>query len=48
MVFVELMDGFRHVYEPSMALESLPNDSLFLIDSSDPWYGDIHMYLQTE
>ena len=29
-------------------LESLPDDSLFLIDSSDPWYGDILIYLQTQ
>ena len=31
-----------------MALESLPNDYLFLIDSLDPWYGDILVYLQTQ
>jgi hypothetical protein len=31
-----------------MALESLPNDSLFLIDSSNPWYEDILVYLQMQ
>ena len=31
-----------------MALELLSDDSLFLIDSSDPWYGDILVYPQTQ
>ena len=31
-----------------MALESLPVDSLFIIESLDPWYGDILVYLQTQ
>lgn len=48
LVFVELMDGLPQVSEPSMDLDSLPDDSLFLIDSSDPWYGYILVYLQTQ
>ena len=42
------MAGLPRVSEPSKALESLTHDSLFLIDSSNPWYGDIIVYLQTQ
>ena len=31
-----------------MALDLLCDESLFLIDLSDPWYGDILIYLQTQ
>ena len=31
---------------PSDISDIVPDDSLFLMDSSDPWYGDILMYLQ--
>ena len=27
---------------------SIPDESLFLIGSSDPWYGDFIIYLQTQ
>ena len=48
LVFAKLMVGLPRVFEPSQVLESLPDDSLFLVDSSDPWYGDILVYLQTQ
>lgn len=48
LVFIELMIGLPQVSEPSQELESLLDDSLFLMDSSDPWYGDILVYLQTQ
>ena len=48
LVFTELMAGLPRVSQSVQDLESLPNDSLFLIDSSDPWYGDILVYLQTQ
>ena len=48
MVFVELMFGLPCVSGDPMALNSLPNESLFLIDSADPWYRDILIYLQTQ
>ena len=48
LVFVELMAGLLWVSQPLQELESLPDDSLFLIDSSNPWYGDILVYLQTQ
>jgi len=31
-----------------MVLDSFPIESLFLIDSFDPWYGDILIYLQNQ
>ena len=42
------MARLPRVSQPIQDLESLPDDSLFLIDSSDPWYGDILVYLQTQ
>ena len=48
LVFAELMAGIPRVSQSQQDLESLPDDSLFLIDSSDPWYGDILVYLQTQ
>ena len=48
MVFAELMSGLPQVSTNPVALDSLPDEYLFLIDSSDPWYGDILIYLQTQ
>lgn len=48
LVFAELMVGLPQVSQPLQELESLPDDSLFLMDSSDPWYRDILVYLQTQ
>ena len=48
LVFVELMAGLPRVSQPLQELEKLPDDSLFLMDSSDPWYEDILVYLQTQ
>ena len=47
LVFAELMARLPQVSYPIPDLDSLPDDSLFLIDSSDPWYGEILVYLQT-
>ena len=48
LVFAELMAGLPQVSQPLQELDSLPDDSLFLMDSSDPWYEDILVYLQTQ
>ena len=48
LVFAELMAGLPRVSQPLQELESLPDDSLFLMDLSDPWYGDILVYLRTQ
>lgn len=47
LVFIEFICSF-----PSASLligtnEQLPNETLFLITTLDPWYGDIIIYLQT-
>jgi hypothetical protein len=48
LVFVELMTDLPRVHDESVVQDSLPDESLFLIDSSDPWYGDVLIYLQTQ
>jgi hypothetical protein len=47
-VFVELICDFPRVDEDTEPRDSLPDESLFLIRISDPWYGDIILYLQTQ
>jgi hypothetical protein len=48
LVFVELICDFPHADEDTEPRDSLPDESLFLISISDPWYGDIILYLQTQ
>lgn len=48
LVFVELMIGIPRVIEEPIIVDSLLDESLFLIDSSDPWYKYIIIYLQTQ
>jgi hypothetical protein len=48
LVFVELICDLPHVDEDTEPNDSLPDESLFLISTSDPWYGDILLYLQTQ
>ena len=48
MVFAELMFGLPRVSANPVALDLLPDESLFLIDSVDPWYEYILIYLQTQ
>jgi len=48
LTFTELMFKLPRVDEEPMVNNSFPNDLLFLIDSSDPWYGDIFVYLQNK
>ena len=48
LVFAELMCDL-----PCALMESEPNDSfldefMFLISTTDPWYGDLIIYLQTQ
>ena len=48
LVFAELMCDL-----PCASMESVPSDSfsdefLFLISTTDPWYGDLLIYLQTQ
>jgi hypothetical protein len=48
LVFAELIYDLPHADEDTEPNDSLPNESLFLISMSDPWYGDILLYLQTQ
>jgi hypothetical protein len=48
LVFVELICALPRADEIIEPRDSLPDESLFLISTSDPWYGDILLYLQTQ
>jgi hypothetical protein len=47
LVFAELICDFPHSATENVAVDSLPDESLFLISTDDIWYGDIIIYLQT-
>jgi hypothetical protein len=47
LVFTELMSEFLVENEEGEMTNSFPDEHIFLISSSDPWYGDILIYLQT-
>jgi hypothetical protein len=48
LVFAELIYDLPHADEDIEPRDSLPNETLFLINTSDPWYGDILLYLLTQ
>jgi hypothetical protein len=48
LVFAELICDFPHSATENVAVDSLPNESLFLIRTDDLWYGDIIIYFQTQ
>jgi hypothetical protein len=48
LVFAELICDFPHSAMENVAVDSLPDESLFLISTNDLWYGDIIIYLQTQ
>jgi hypothetical protein len=48
LVFTELICDFPHTATEKVAIDSLPDESLFLISTDDIWYGDIIIYLQTQ
>jgi hypothetical protein len=48
LVFAELICDFAHTATEKVAVNSLPDESLFLISTDDIWYGDIIIYLQTQ
>jgi hypothetical protein len=47
LVFTELMLEFPVENEEREMTDSFPDEHIFLISLSDPWYGDILIYLQT-
>jgi hypothetical protein len=48
LVFSELICDLPRADEDIEPRDSLPNETLFLISTSDPWYRDILLYLQTQ
>jgi hypothetical protein len=48
LVFAELICALPRANEDIKPRDSLPYESLFLISTSNPWYGDILLYLQTQ
>jgi hypothetical protein len=48
LVFAELICDFPHSATKTVAVDSLPDESLFLISTDDIWYRDIIIYLQTQ
>ena len=47
LVFVELIVEFPTEEDVVVQDDSFPDEHIFLISTSDPWYGDILIYLQT-
>jgi hypothetical protein len=48
LVFAELICDFPHTAMDKAAVDSLPDESLFLISTDDIWYRDIIIYLQNQ
>ena len=48
LVFAELMCDFPRADTETVAEDPIADESLFLINTLDPWYGDIIIYLQTQ
>ena len=48
LVFAELICDFPHTATKKVAVDSLPDESPFLISIDDIWYRDIIIYLQTQ
>jgi hypothetical protein len=48
LVFAELICALPHADENIEPRYFLPDESLFLISTSDPWYRDILFYLQSQ
>ena len=45
LVFIKLICDFPRTTENTEPFDSLPDESLFLISTTDPWYGYIILYL---
>jgi hypothetical protein len=48
LTFTELMIDLPRAFDEYMVQDLLHDESLFLIDFSNTWYGDILIYLQTQ
>ena len=48
LVFAELMCDFQNTKTETVVEHPIADESLFLISTLDPWYGDIIIHLQTQ
>ena len=48
LIFVEITCDFPRTDTKTMAEQPIADESLFLISTLDPWYGDIIIYLQNK
>ena len=48
LVFIELMCDLPYATMKSEPSDSFLDEFLFLISTTDPWYGDMLIYLQTQ
>ena len=47
LVFAKLIAEFPVEEDVAIEEDSFPDEHIFLISTTDPWYGDILIYLQT-
>ena len=47
LVFAELITEFSVEEDVAIEEDSFPDEHMFFISTSNPWYGDILIYLQT-
>ena len=47
LIFVELILDFTNLDEGEVHEDSLVDEHIFLISTTNPWYGEIIVYLQT-
>ena len=45
LVFMESIYDFPRLYEDIIHVDLFMDEHIFLVSSSDPWYGDIVLYL---
>ena len=48
LVFAKLMCDFPNTETKTVVEHPIADEYLFLINTLDPWYGDIIIYLQTQ
>ena len=48
LVFAEMTCDFPRTDTETVVEEPIADESLFLISTLDPWYGDIIVYIQTQ
>jgi hypothetical protein len=46
LIFTELISDFPRLDEEVIHVDLFVDEHIFLVSSSDPWYGDIVLYLQ--